>query len=86
MHYAERELFRYTKGSVSEHNLLKKQFVHTKFLLNPKQVPKVCTNERVKACLHTKRVQPSLDLSMVSTTAHVFVHFFQKVQQKSSLN
>ena len=34
MHYAERELFRYTKGSVREHNLLKKQFVHTKFLLN----------------------------------------------------
>ena len=35
MHYAERELFRYTKGCVREHNLLKKQFVHTKFLLNP---------------------------------------------------
>ena len=34
MHYAERELFRYTKGSVREHNLLKNQFVHTKFLLN----------------------------------------------------
>ena len=36
MHYAERELFRYTKGSVREHNLLKNQFVHTKFLLNRK--------------------------------------------------
>ena len=34
MHYAERELFRYTKGSVREHNLLKNQLVHTKFLLN----------------------------------------------------
>ena len=38
MHYAERELFRYTKGCVREHNLLKKQFVHTKFLLNPNRV------------------------------------------------
>ena len=37
MHYAERELFRYTKGSVREHNLLKNQFVHTKFLLNHKK-------------------------------------------------
>ena len=28
------EIIRYTKGSVREHNLLKNQFVHTKFLLN----------------------------------------------------
>ncbi|MBO5263221.1 MAG: hypothetical protein J6B18_03085, partial [Bacteroidaceae bacterium] len=28
------EIIRYTKSSVSEHNLLKNQFVHTKFLLN----------------------------------------------------
>ncbi|MBQ8257695.1 MAG: hypothetical protein IJY98_07270, partial [Bacteroidaceae bacterium] len=29
------EIIRYTKGSVREHNLLKNQFVHTKFLLSP---------------------------------------------------
>ena len=45
MHYAERELFRYTKGSVREHNLLKNQFVHTKFLLNPLYVNVIPTEQ-----------------------------------------
>ena len=50
MHYAERELFRYTKGSVREHNLLKNQFVHTKFLLNR-------DNSLLKAKITIKRKQ-----------------------------
>ncbi|MBO5263778.1 MAG: hypothetical protein J6B18_05945, partial [Bacteroidaceae bacterium] len=43
------EIIRYTKGSVREHNLLKNQFVHTKFLLNPVSAfPAGWTKSRIK--------------------------------------